>query len=276
MKKVFLGKDSPVLDREHPPGVAGFSCPSGGVCIFGLVYYAEGFCNPTVILCHGFPGMEKNSDIAQSLRQAGFNVVIFSYRGAWGSQGFFSFSGAVEDTQNVVRHIMRKKLPEPDRFDSGRVVLVGHSMGAFAAFKAAAALPEIRDVALLTVWNIGLDAARMRQDEETKKRVNYILEGAGCLAGVTRAALLNEMLHNADDFDLQRDVPAFRERRVLLVGATEDVFTPGGLHQGLLAEALRREGSSVSEKFLASDHVFSVKRNALSRALLNWLAGGGY
>jgi pimeloyl-ACP methyl ester carboxylesterase len=276
MRKVCLGRDNPVLDREHPPGVAGFSCASGNVCIFGLVYYAEGLGNPTAVLCHGFPGMEKNSDIAQHLRQAGFNAVIFSYRGAWGSQGTFSFSGAVEDTRNIIRHVMRKKLPEPDRFDSARIVLAGHSMGAFAAFKAAAEFPAIRDAALLTVWNIGLDAGRMGRDEETRKRVNYILEGAGCLAGATRAALLNEILRNEDAFDLQNDASAFRGRRVLLLGAKGDLFTPGGLHQGLLAKALRREGSFVSEKSLAGDHVFSAKRSAVSRVLLNWLAEGGY
>ncbi|MDR2174876.1 MAG: alpha/beta hydrolase [Synergistaceae bacterium] len=276
MRTVCLGKDNPVLDKEHPPGVAGFSCVSGDVGIFGLVYYAEGLCNPTVVLCHGFPGMEKNGDIAQNLRRAGFNVVIFSYRGAWGSQGAFSFFGTVEDTQSVVRHVARKKLPEPDRFDSGRIVLVGHSMGAFAAFKAAAALPAIRDIALLTVWNIGLDAGRMGRDEETKKRVDYILDGVGCLAGATRAALLNEILQNEDVFDLQNDATAFRGRRVLLLGAKEDLFTPGGLHQALLAKALRREASFVSEKSLACDHVFSAKRNAVSRVLLKWLAEGGY
>jgi pimeloyl-ACP methyl ester carboxylesterase len=171
---------------------------------------------------------------------------------------------------------MRKKLPEPDRFDSGRVVLIGHSMGAFAAFKAAAALPAVRDVALLTVWNIGLDAARIARDEETKKRVSYILDGTGCLAGVTRAALLNEILQNADAFDLQDDARAFRGRRVLLVGAKDDLFTPGGLHQSLLAKALRREASLVSERSLAGDHIFSAKRNAVSRVLLKWLADGGY
>jgi pimeloyl-ACP methyl ester carboxylesterase len=276
MRTVYLGKDSPIRDREHPPGVAGFSCISGDVGVFGIVYYAEGLCNPTAIFCHGFPGMEKNSDIAQNLRQAGFNVVIFSYRGAWGSQGFFSFSGTVEDTRNVVRHVIRKKLPEPERFDSGRVVLVGHSMGAFAAFKAAAALPAIQDIALLTVWNIGLDAGQMERDVETKKRVDYILDGAGCLAGTTRAALLNEMLQNADDFDLRNDASAFRGRRVLLLGAAGDLFTPGGLHKELLAKALRAGGSFVSEKSLAGDHVFSVKRNAVSRVLLRWLADGGY
>ena len=276
MRKVRLGRDNPVLDREHPPGVAGFSCTSGGVSIFGLVYYAEGLCNPTVVLCHGFPGMEKNGDIAQNLRQAGFNVIIFSYRGAWGSQGVFSFFGTTEDAQSVVRHVMRKKLPEPERFDSGRVILIGHSMGAFAAFKAAATLPAVRDIALLSVWNIGLDAGRMEKDEETKKRVDYILDGAGCLAGATRATLLNEMLRNTDIFDLQGDVPVFRGRRVFLLGAKEDLFTPGGLHQKLLAKALRREASFVSEKFIAGDHVFSAKRNAVSRVLLDWLAEGGY
>jgi pimeloyl-ACP methyl ester carboxylesterase len=276
MRKVRIGKDNPVLDKEHPPGVAGFSCASGNVGIFGLVYYAEGLRNPTVILCHGFPGMEKNGDIAQILRQAGFNAVVFSYRGAWGSQGSFSFSNAVEDARNIVRHVTRKKLPEPDRFDPARVVLLGHSMGAFAAFKAAAELPAVRDIALLTVWNIGLDAWRIGRDDETKKRVSYILEGAGCLAGATRAALLNELLRKADAFDLQNDAPAFKGRRVLLLGAKEDLFTPGGLHQKLLAKALRREGGLVSEKSLAGDHVFSAKRNAVSRALLKWLAEGGY
>jgi pimeloyl-ACP methyl ester carboxylesterase len=276
MRKVVLGEDSPVLDAENPPGIAGFSFLSEGMGIFGLAYYAEGLNNPTAVLCHGFPGMEKNCDIAQVLRQAGFNAVIFSYRGMWGSQGKFSFSGAVEDTRNVVHHIALKKLPHPDRFDSDRIVLLGHSMGAFAAFRAAASLPSIRDVALLTVWNIGLDAARIDWDRDTKARVESILGGARCLAGATRANLLNEILQNADDLDLRNDAPAFRGRRVFLLGAEYDFLTPGGLHQDSLANALRRAGSVVSEGTLESDHVFSAKRAAVSGELLKWLAEGGY
>jgi hypothetical protein len=106
--------------------------------------------------------------------------------------------------------------------------------------------------------------------------VNYILDGTGCLAGATRAALLNEILQNADALDLQDDARAFKGRRVLLLGAQDDLFTPGGLHQRLLAKALRREASLVSERSLAGDHIFSVKRNAVSRILLKWLAEGGY
>ena len=39
-----------------------------------------------VLLLHGFPGNEKNLDLAQDLRADGFNVLFFHYRGAWGSE----------------------------------------------------------------------------------------------------------------------------------------------------------------------------------------------
>ena len=42
---------------------------------------------PTVVLLHGLPGNEKNLDLAQAIRRAGWNVVTFNYRGSWGSPG---------------------------------------------------------------------------------------------------------------------------------------------------------------------------------------------
>ena len=45
----------------------------------------------TVILLHGFPGNERNLDLAQAIRRSGWNAVFFHYRGAWGSGGVFSF-----------------------------------------------------------------------------------------------------------------------------------------------------------------------------------------
>lgn len=61
----------------------------------GLIYIASGAGpHPTVILLHGYPGNEKNLDLAQSLRREGWNVLFFHYRGAWGSEGEFSLTGA--------------------------------------------------------------------------------------------------------------------------------------------------------------------------------------
>ncbi|GHV36421.1 hypothetical protein FACS1894187_10990 [Synergistales bacterium] len=277
MRKVVLGRDSPILDRETPPGVAGFSCLSDTSLIFGTVYYAEGLNNPTVVVCHGFPSIDKNNDIAFILRQAGFNVVIFSYRGAWGSGGGFSFYGAVEDTINILHHIAQKKTDLTSRFDSERIILMGHSMGVFVALKAAAAFKNVRDIALCAAWNIGADATLMTRNAEDRTRVDFILGGAGRLAGASRSSLLNEMLQHADDYDLRRDVPSLCGRNVLLVGASEDVLTPINLHHNVLASEMRKyKECLLTEKILPCDHVFTSKRNALYRVILKWLEACGY
>ena len=54
--------------------------------------------HPTVILMHGLPGNERNLDLAQAIRRAGWDVLTFTYRGAWGSPGDFSIANSMEDT----------------------------------------------------------------------------------------------------------------------------------------------------------------------------------
>jgi hypothetical protein len=149
-------------------------------------------------------------------------------------------------------------------------------MGAFAALRAAENLREVRDIALITPWNIGVDAVRVQNDAEARERLNAILSGAECLLGATAGALLDEMLRNAEEFDLRGKAPAFASRRVLLVGASEDILTPPEFHHGPLTQAMRRAGARVSESVIACDHVFSAKRNTLCRILLDWLAEGEY
>ncbi|NLL36643.1 MAG: alpha/beta hydrolase [Fretibacterium sp.] len=276
MRPIILGQDAPVSDRENPPGLAGFSCPSEDDVLYGSVYYAEGKNSPTVVLCHGFPGAEKNGDLAQVLRQAGFNVVLFSYRGAWGSRGAFSFSGVAVDACNVVRHILRGKAPWPERFGD-RVVLVGFSMGAFAALRASRILgTAVRDVALLAVWNIGREVKRSLTDPETRSRIDALLLGAGCLAGVSRASLWNELLRNPEEFDLRFDATACGDKRILMVDAEEDREVLPEESRRPLAEMLRRVGASLTERMLPGDHAFSAQRWSLARLLLNWLEEGGY
>ena len=43
--------------------------PSHGVLINGLVYSPSGAgLHPTLVICHGLPGNEKNLDLAQAVR----------------------------------------------------------------------------------------------------------------------------------------------------------------------------------------------------------------
>lgn len=51
------------------------------------MYSANGLeKHPTLLLLHGYPGNERNLDIALVVRSHGWNVFYFDYRGFWGSQ----------------------------------------------------------------------------------------------------------------------------------------------------------------------------------------------
>src|SRR5579862_1167515 len=80
----------PPADAAHPAKLAVLHIPTHGVLINGIVYQPSGAGpHPTLVICHGFPGNEKNLDLAQAVRRAGWNAVTFNYRGSWGSPGAF-------------------------------------------------------------------------------------------------------------------------------------------------------------------------------------------
>ena len=85
--------------------------PSGDVMVNGLLMTAAGSAPcPLVVLLHGFPGTERNLDVAQALRMAGCHVAFFHYRGAWGSPGDFSFVNVLEDPNNVIDYFKRPEI----------------------------------------------------------------------------------------------------------------------------------------------------------------------
>ena len=87
----------------------------------GLAYIAAGAgAHPTVVLFHGFPGIEKNLDLAHAIRRAGWNVVTLNYRGSWGSPGTYSFKGNLEDAREKVRALIAASLREPKRRRASR------------------------------------------------------------------------------------------------------------------------------------------------------------
>lgn len=72
----------PVPDSAHPATMEVLHIPSGGVEINGVAYLAAGpGPHSTIIIMHGLPENEKNLDLAQAVRRAGWNAVTFNYRG---------------------------------------------------------------------------------------------------------------------------------------------------------------------------------------------------
>ena len=61
----------PLPDKAHPARMEVLHIPSGGVAINGVAYLAAGAGpHPTLVLCHGWPGNEKNLDLAREIGRA--------------------------------------------------------------------------------------------------------------------------------------------------------------------------------------------------------------
>src|SRR5215472_7545477 len=67
----------PPRDPAYPATRAWPDIPSHGAKLYSVIYVASGAGpHPTVLLLHGFPGNEKNLDLAYSIRRAGWNVLV--------------------------------------------------------------------------------------------------------------------------------------------------------------------------------------------------------
>jgi pimeloyl-ACP methyl ester carboxylesterase len=119
----------------------------------GFMYRANGpGKHPTMLLLHGFPGNERNPDLAQAIRGHGWNVVYFDYRGSWGSGGKFSFKNCVDDVIHAVAYC--KQYQDSLKIDTSNMVLFGHSMGGWVSLKALQQLPGIKKCFALSAWDI--------------------------------------------------------------------------------------------------------------------------
>jgi pimeloyl-ACP methyl ester carboxylesterase len=252
-----------------------FRIPSNGAMINALVYVAAGASrHPAVVLLHGFPGNERNLDLAQDIRRAGWDVLYFNYRGSWGSPGDFSFSHGIEDTAAAVAYIRQPPMARLLRLDPSRIVLIGHSMGGFMAVQGAAADPTIVAFGLISAADMG---ARIPQplpkekEDATIKAMSaaYAREGMAPLAGCTPEGLARETLANAAQWNFLTKVEALKSRPALIV-SSDDGLAPAN---AAFAAALHKAGNDrVTTLHLATDHAYSDQRRALSDAVLDWLA----
>ena len=125
-------------DPARPPAMEELKIPSHGTRMNGFIYLAQGEgAHPVVVFLHGYPGNERNLDLAQAARRAGWHALYFDYRGSWGSGGTFSFQNALDDVGAAIGFLRESR----ERFgiDTSRVALVGHSMGGWLALRGAAA-----------------------------------------------------------------------------------------------------------------------------------------
>jgi pimeloyl-ACP methyl ester carboxylesterase len=255
----------PPRDSAHPARMEVLHIPSGGVSINGVAYLASGEgAHPTLILFHGLPGNEKNLDLAQAVRRAGWNAVTLNYRGSWGSPGAFRFGGNLEDAEAVLTFVRDGANARRLGIDPQRLVIGGHSMGGWVTALTAAHHPELLGAILISSADLALVGA-MPKDQLT----GFMAGNMESLSGVTAQSMAEELNGGAPRWGFD-SAAAGLARMPLLALTSDDGLAP---HTDSLVQRVRALGNTrVTVAHEPTDHSWSDKRIALATAVLRWLA----
>src|SRR5277367_3049219 len=179
----------PPADSAHPAAMTVLHIPSHGVIINGLVYSPPGAGpHPTLVICHGLPGNEKNLDLAQAVRRAGWNAVTFNYRGSWGSPGSFRFAQNLEDADAVLAYLRDPANATKLGIDTKRIAIAGHSMGGWVTAHTAAHDRSLIGAILISAADMGAQA-----DIPRERLVAVMADNMESLAGVTAESMADEV-----------------------------------------------------------------------------------
>jgi pimeloyl-ACP methyl ester carboxylesterase len=255
----------PPADAAHPATMEVLHIPTHGASINGVIYIPPGpGPHPTIVICHGFPGNEKNLDLAQALRRAGWNAVTFNYRGAWGSPGSFRFSQNLEDADAVLAFLRDPANASKLGIDTKRIVLAGHSMGGWVTVLTAAHDHALAGAVLISAADMGLMGGI-----EHKKLVALTADNMEALAGCSPESLATELGQNAKTFQFANAVDGLKGVPLLVLSAN-DGLAP---HTDALVQALKAKGDkNIKAIHAATDHGWSDHRIFLETSILEWLS----
>ena len=253
----------PPHNVAHPARMEVLHIPSGGIAFNGVAYLAAGAgVHPTLVLMHGLPGNEKNLDLAQAVRRAGWNVITFNYRGSWGSPGRFSFAGNLQDARAVLAFIRSPANASRFGIDTSRIVLAGHSMGGWVTAMTAEGDPAIAGTIIIGGANMG------RANQNHRATVAEMASDMESLAGVTPESMAAEVERNANTFDWTPGATGLA-RHPLLVLTSDDGLAP--MNDALAKSVQAIPGARVEVDHAATDHSWSDARIQLEDEVIRWL-----
>ena len=255
----------------HRPDMHGILIPGKRGRLLSVLYTAAGEgVHPTVLLLHGIPGCERNFDLAQSLRRAGFHVMTFHYSGSWGSDGSYSLANDLEDTNTVLDFVLQDR---KYGFDKQHIYAVGHSLGGFVCGQLSAHRHEIKGAVLLMPCDIGRLPLIAQEDPASWQTIQEVLEdSAQWLSGTSGESLLREALDRSADFRLESAAEALAQKPVLCIGGTLDIYTPPVLHCEPLAHAVQEAGgTSIQTVSYPTDHFFADYRLTVAETVTTFL-----
>jgi len=205
-------------------------------------------------LLHSIPGLEQNTDIAYALRDAGWNVLMFHYRGCWGSEGDYILAGIPDDVQAALDTLAGGEFPvEPNR-----IVAIGHGLGGWASMVAASRDPRIHAIA--TLGGISNLRTMTLSDQVAADYARFLrnISGRG-IQSQWRA--LGATYNPVDLMDLLQSCP------LLIVHGTADEVVP-------VSQAMELKVTAPAAEMVlmeGADHAFSQYRKQLVENVVPWV-----
>lgn len=274
MRFDLLYKDPVIEEAGSFPDAFSITIESDSSKMFGVLYTAAGRgYHPTMLLLHGFPGTEKNLDLANAFRRAGWNTMVFHYRGSWGSEGSFSFQNVLDDVKAALKFVRSKEASRKYLIDTKKIVLVGHSMGGFATLLTAADDLDISACVAIAPFDFGSMGCSARDNNETMAFLQDMFrECIEPLRGATVEGLVNEAMANGEEWSFTNIEKKLLKHKLFLISATKDVLAIPELHYYPLVNAMLSSNARKFEhKLIDTDHSFQDKRILLTEIIEGWL-----
>ena len=243
--------------------------------------------HPVVIICHGFPGNEKNLDLAAALRRAGFHVISFHYSGSWGSDGTFSFNNCLEDIDTILD--MLAENPSVGG-DPDHIYLWGQSMGGFLSYHTLVRQSEtwlqehnlnppacrVAGAVLAMPADFGVMYEWSEKDPSFKEGIMDLLgEGAEWLTGTGKELLYQESAEYAGSMKMDRLFPYLRHTPILWINALQDeLIRPEMGLDSIMRQAKAAGTGMITRADMDTDHMASDSRCELTEVTARWLIEG--
>jgi pimeloyl-ACP methyl ester carboxylesterase len=270
-----VSMDPQVNDSEYAPTSGGWPIEIEGSIVNLLWWQPEGKGpNPTILMLHGYPGNEKNLDLARVLQRAGFNVMFFHYRGTWGSAGYFTFSNALADIAAAIAEV-RTCFGDPEceyPIDINKIALFGHSMGGWLGMLSAIEIPGISCAAIL---DFGMASRALDIDQYfeehgdvppwSKEEEEYWLLDGTAIRIEGAGALTSDLLADVDRFAVIRRSAELAKQNLFILSTTHNEEHP------VVVEALEEQGAKrLRAEAWDTDHSFNNRRVQVARAMVEY------
>ena len=255
--------DTSLLLTEPPPRLESLKMISHNETLNGVIYCVGGIgLHPTILLLHGVPGYERNFDLAHAFVREGYNVVIFHYRGAWGSSGRFTLQHVLEDVEQVLNFLRADSSVEQFAIDRQRLICVGHSMGGWATLVAAGRGWVNHACSIAGVWVGGLHEYIIQHREDF----------SSVLSLPSESVLLQEWQTYEESWDFFEQVPQLAQSNLLLIAGNRDEDVPIALnHTPLITSLQKHSAKQLTHHVLDAEHSFIERRQELTLLILEWL-----